>query len=261
MAAETPTNQRAELAGLDNLEVLDASPSRRRVPERYGPRPGPCCWRPRSAWPSGNWSTSAGSSTSAARAGYHHPQPLGPAAPRAAVDGLGISLRTLLDWFRAGPGHRHRAGGTGVPDQAVAGRGRVNDHRAADIALDRLGAVRHHPVRHEQRPRPSCSSIMVTRDAVDCERADRRDGLCAAAAAAGGQGHGPAPPGALPAPAAAGHAAGLRGRPQAGLGLCLARPGRGGDRGDHSRPAVARHPAEQRPGPGGYGHARSRSSS
>ena len=58
------------------------------------------------------------------------------------------------DRLRAGPGHRHRGRRAGVPDQAAAGRGRIADHRTADAALDRLGPVRHHPVRGQLQRDP-----------------------------------------------------------------------------------------------------------
>ena len=128
--------------------------------------------------------------------------------------------------------------GAGVPDQAAAGGGRLDDHRAADHAVDRLVPVRDHPVRRHHHRHPV--RHRAGRRPVDRQRADHRRGLHPAAAAAGGPHHGAGPDRDVPAPDPARLAALVRGRPQAGLGVRLAQPDGRRTAGHHPRPAVHR---------------------
>ena len=226
MSAET--EDAAALAGLDNLEVSSSGGSSRPSAGDIGAR----VWR--SLWPKAlavvivlaiwqlvylaNYQAARGP----ARAGPGVPRPVAPAAARPAVEGDRPDPAPGRGRVRAGRGGRHRGRAGRGPGPAGPGRGRLTDHRPADDPVRGLDPVRDHPVRQQLHRHPVHGHHH--RLPVHRQRPDRRGGLHPAAAAAGGQDHGPAPVRAVPQPDPAGRAAVVRGRSQAGLGLRLARP-------------------------------------
>ena len=138
--------------------------------------------------------------------------------------------------------HRRRRGV--VADRPVGGR--LDDHRPADDAVDRLVPAGHPAVPavrggdHVRR--------RARRGAVDRQRADRRRRPRAADPAARRSGDGRHRVRPLPPRRAAGVAAVVRRRPEAGLGVRLAQPdGRRAAR--HARRVLGRLPAPAVPQP------------
>ena len=126
----------------------------------------------------------------------------GPDADRPALARHRYDGRTRGHRVRPRRAHRRGHRCLGLQDPALAGGGRLADHRPADHAVDRLVPVRYHLVRdlnhrHLVRHHPRCRPF-------DRQRPDRGRGLHPAAVAQGGHDDGAAQNVPVPAPDPAG---------------------------------------------------------
>ena len=118
--------------------------------EDLGVRPGPSCWRSRSSSPPGSSSHLSGwKPVHPARARPRSSPTCGSSCSTPQLwQAIGTTLRRARHRLRARPGHRRGDRRAGVPDQAAAGGGRIDDHR-------RCRRCRRSP---GSRSRSSCSA-------------------------------------------------------------------------------------------------------
>ena len=143
----------AELSGLDKLEMV--LPPRQSRPLGSGRRRGPRSWRSRSCSRSGSSSSgAAGSRSTCSRRRRRHSRLCGTTAPTNR-EAAAHDAADRVPRLRVLPDPRHRGRRARRPQPGAARRDRLDDHRPADDAVDRLVPVRHRPLRPERVARSS----------------------------------------------------------------------------------------------------------